>query len=318
MSKFENAAGGDAAPQLTRPSSTGVPCSSWQLQLCGELESMPLLWLQWARYVRLRRTEIPRQRSITAGGWEGLENGHEQCSSSQDLLVSSKWSQNSGFRFVHVVSICWASTMGQGAWDIPVNKRVKVPTFGMLTFHWGRESLHYIGGKTVKKYIFCSKWSLLRKKEQMEIGRQWFLNSHWSRWLEKHLKVRKWTYACLGKKAPSWGIQFSSVTQSCPALCNPMDYSTPGFPVHCWNPCPLSWWCHPTISSSVIPFSCLQFFPASGSFPMSQLFAAGGQSIGAPTSVLPMSIQGWFSLGLTDLTFLHSKTLKSLHQNHSS
>ena len=176
MSKFENAAGGDAAPQLTRPSSTGVPCSSWQLQLCEELESMLLLWLQWAWYMRLRRTEIPRQRSITAGGWEGLENGHEQCSS-QDLLVSSKWSQNSGFRFVHVVSIYWASTMGQGAWDIPVYKRVKVPTFGMLTFHWGRESLHYIGGKTVKKYIFCSKWSLLRKKEQMEIGRQWFLNS---------------------------------------------------------------------------------------------------------------------------------------------
>ena len=65
------------------------------------------------------------------------------------------------------------------------------------------------------------------------------------------------------------------------------------------NSCPLGWWCHPTISSSVIPFSsCLQSFPASGSFPMSQLFASGGQSIGpsASASVLPMNIQGWFPL----------------------
>ena len=65
------------------------------------------------------------------------------------------------------------------------------------------------------------------------------------------------------------------------------------------NPCPLSWWCHPTISSSVIPFcSCLQSFPASGSFPTSQLFTSGGQSIGvsASASVLPMNIQDWFPL----------------------
>ena len=68
------------------------------------------------------------------------------------------------------------------------------------------------------------------------------------------------------------------------------------------NSCPLSWWCHPTISSSVVPFSsCLQSFPASGSFPVSHLFASGGQSVGvsASASVLSMNIQGWFSLGLT-------------------
>ena len=67
------------------------------------------------------------------------------------------------------------------------------------------------------------------------------------------------------------------------------------------NPCPLSWWCYLTISSSVVPFSsCLQSFPASGSFQMSQLFASGGQSIGvsASTSVLPMNTQDW-SLGWT-------------------
>ena len=78
------------------------------------------------------------------------------------------------------------------------------------------------------------------------------------------------------------------------------------------NSCPLSWWCHPTISSSVVPFSsCLQSFPASGSFPLSQFFATGGQSIGASASasVLPMNIQDWFPLGLTGLISLQSKRL---------
>ena len=78
------------------------------------------------------------------------------------------------------------------------------------------------------------------------------------------------------------------------------------------NSYPMSQWCHPTISSSVVPFfSCLQSFPASGSFPMSQLFASGGQSIrvSASASVLPMNIQDWFPLGLTGLIFLNSKGL---------
>ena len=82
-------------------------------------------------------------------------------------------------------------------------------------------------------------------------------------------------------------------------------------PRACSNSCPSNWWCHPTISSSVVPFSCLQSFSASGSFPMSQLFASGGQSIGvsASASVLPMNIQGWFPLGWTGLIFLMSKGL---------
>ena len=113
------------------------------------------------------------------------------------------------------------------------------------------------------------------------------------------------------------------------------------------NSCPLSHWCHLTISSSVIPFSSrLQYFPASGSFPMSQLFASGGQSIGvsASTSVLPMNIQDWFTDGLVGspcssrdsqessptpqfksinssvLSFLYSPLLTSIHdywKNHS-
>ena len=72
----------------------------------------------------------------------------------------------------------------------------------------------------------------------------------------------------------------------------------------CSNSCSLSWWCHPTISSYVDPFSsCPQSFPASESFPMSQLFPSGGQSIesSASVSVLPMNVQGWFSSGLTGL-----------------
>ena len=77
------------------------------------------------------------------------------------------------------------------------------------------------------------------------------------------------------------------------------------------NSCPLSRWCHPTISSSVIPFSRLQFFPASGSFQMSQFFTSGGQSTGisALASVLPMNIQGWFPLGWTGWISLLSKRL---------
>ena len=78
----------------------------------------------------------------------------------------------------------------------------------------------------------------------------------------------------------------------------------------CSNSCPLSQWCHPTISSSVTPFSsCLQSFPASGSFPMSRLFKSGGQRIGASASVLPVNIQGWFLFRLTSLISLQSNRL---------
>ena len=82
-------------------------------------------------------------------------------------------------------------------------------------------------------------------------------------------------------------------------------------PRACSNSRPLSRWCHPTISSSVVPFSSLQSFPASGSFPLSQLFISHGQSIRASAlaSVLPVNIQGWFSLGLTGLISLLSERL---------
>ena len=119
-------------------------------------------------------------------------------------------------------------------------------------------------------------------------------------------------------------VQFSSVTQSCPTLCDPMDCSTPGFPVYHQLPEPIQTlcsshqWCHPTISSYVVSLSsCLQSFPASGSFPMSWVFASGGQSIGvsASASVLPVNIQDWFPLGLTGWISLQSKGLSRVFSN---
>ena len=109
-----------------------------------------------------------------------------------------------------------------------------------------------------------------------------------------------------------------SFAQSCLTLCDPVDCGTPGLPSPspspgtCSHSCPLSPWCHPTILSSVVPFSsCLQSFPASGSFPVSQLFPSGVQSTGASAlaSVLPVNIQDWFLLGLTGLISLQSKGL---------
>ena len=90
-------------------------------------------------------------------------------------------------------------------------------------------------------------------------------------------------------------------------------------PRACSKSCPQSWWCYPTISSSVIPyFFCLQSFPASGFFPMSQFFASGGQSIGASASesILPMNVQDWFPLELTSL-ILQSKGLSRVFSNNT-
>ena len=117
-------------------------------------------------------------------------------------------------------------------------------------------------------------------------------------------------------------VQFSSVAQSCPTLWphglqharTPCPSPTPG--VYS-NSCPLSRWCHPTISSSVFPFSRLQSFPASGSFPMSGLFTSGGQNTEASVSalVLPMNIQDWLPLGWTGWISLQSKGLSRVFSN---
>ena len=115
----------------------------------------------------------------------------------------------------------------------------------------------------------------------------------------------------------SFSFQFSSVAQSCLTLQpHGLHHARPPCPSPTLgvypNSCPLSQWCHSTISFSVVPFSShLQSFPASGSFQMSQLFASGGQSIGASasTSVLPMDTQDWSPLGWTDWISLQSKGL---------
>ena len=115
----------------------------------------------------------------------------------------------------------------------------------------------------------------------------------------------------------------SSVTQSCPTLSDPMDCSMQGFPVYHQLPELTQTHVHPVSdviqpSHPVVPFSsCLQSFPASGSFPMSQFFASGGQSIGvsALASVLPMNIQDWFPLGWTKgLSRMFSNTTFQKHQ----
>ena len=131
-----------------------------------------------------------------------------------------------------------------------------------------------------------------------------------------------------GEKKTSLNFPYPSVSQfSCSVLSyslRPHGLQQPRLP--CPSPtsgaysksCPSRQWCHPTISSRVVPFSShLQSFPASGSFPMSQFFTSGGQSIGisASASVLPMNIQDWFPLGLTSLISLQSKGLSRVFSN---
>ena len=104
-----------------------------------------------------------------------------------------------------------------------------------------------------------------------------------------------------------WPHGLQHTRPPCPSP-NPVVYS---------NSCPLSQWCHPTISSSATPFSCLQSFPASRLFQMSQLFASGGQSIGvsASASVFPMNVQDWFPLGWTGWISLQSEGLSRVFSN---
>ena len=138
------------------------------------------------------------------------------------------------------------------------------------------------------------------------------------RWQKNNSKDKHITHQCVINT--SWHVFSHSVVSNslqphglqqarlpCPSLI-PRAYS---------NSCPLNRWCHPTISSSVIPFSHLQSFPASGFFPMSQFFASGGQCIraSASVSVLPMNIKDWFPLGLTGWISLLSKGLWRVFSN---
>ena len=163
-----------------------------------------------------------------------------------------------------------------------------------------------------------------------------FVNSFHLSVLCRYFSSIQFSHSLVSNYSRPYGLQH--IRPPCPS-------QTPG--VYS-NSCPLSWWCHPTISSSVIHFSCLQSFLATGSFQMSQFFASGGQSFGvsASASVLPMNIQDWFPLEISfgwisllskgpqessptpqfksinslPLSFLYSPTLTSIHdywKNHS-
>ena len=125
-------------------------------------------------------------------------------------------------------------------------------------------------------------------------------------WLGHWSEKVKWSHSVVSDSLQPQGLQHTSLP--CPSP----------IPQACSNSSPLSWWCHPTVSSSVVPFSsCLQSFPASRSFSMSWSFASGGHSTGvsASASVLPMNIQDWFPLGWTGWISLQSKGLSRVFSN---
>ena len=128
----------------------------------------------------------------------------------------------------------------------------------------------------------------------------------WNHMLKAYMYSVQFCHSVMSDSLWSHGLQHARLP--CPSL-TPRAYS---------NACPLHRWCHPTISSSVVPFySCLQSFPGSGSFPMTQFFTSGGQSTGvsASTSVLPMNTQDWFPLGWTGWISLQSKGLSRVFSN---
>jgi len=136
-----------------------------------------------------------------------------------------------------------------------------------------------------------------------------FWNLHWCLILKVHLRLVLLSHSVVPDSLQPHGLQHARL--SCPS----------SSPRACSNPCPLSQWYHPMTSSSVAHFiSCLQSFPASGSFQMSQIFASGGQSIGASASasVFPMSIQDWFPLGLTGFISLLFKEFSRVFSSTNS
>ena len=178
-------------------------------------------------------------------------------------------------------------------------------------------------------YIFSSQCLYWKNIKECLLcrGADFFLkNTSWTNWISKlcsQSMAKTWYGAKIECAKSLWmtllllfscwvlseslcphGLQHSRLL--CPLL-------TPGA---CSNSCPLSRRCHPAISSSVVPFSsCLRSFPASGSSLKNQLFASGGQSIGASASVLPINIQDWFPLGLTSLISLQSKRHSRVFSN---
>ena len=178
-----------------------------------------------------------------------------------------------------------------------------------VTSHRAFKGLHCLVVKSPTSYLMWATWTYKL------CNRAWvihlFVSSSLSiAWLKKYYlphsavqSVSSVAQSCLTLQPH--GMQHARLPCPSPA---PRVYS---------NSCSLCQWCHPTISSSVIPFSCLQSFPASGSFQMSQLFASGGQSIGvsASASALPINIQNWFPSGWTGWISLQSKGFSRVFSN---
>ena len=162
-----------------------------------------------------------------------------------------------------------------------------------------QESKEMIINRAQTGLYFCIAISSI--KPSMKKSCSWVLTSGGRVW-----KIVQFSHSVMSTSLRPHGLQQARLP--CPSS-TPRAYS---------DSCPLSQWCHPTISFSVIPFSsCLQSFPMSGSFPVSLLFASGGQSIGVSASalVLPMNIQDWFPLGWTGLISLQSKGLSRVFSN---
>ena len=168
--------------------------------------------------------------------------------------------------------------------------------------------------------ILAFHWDTLLRKAPLPLPAQPF-------YVELQLMRVFWCQVQSGNHWAKCPVTFSSVQFSCSVMSNslwPHEPQNARLPYPPPTPraysdsCPFSWWCHPTISSSVIPFSsCLHSFPVSGSFPVSQFFAWGGQSIrvSALVSVLLMNIQHWFPLGWTGWISLLSKGLSRVFSN---
>ena len=200
--------------------------------------------------------------------------------------------------------LAWKNPMDRGIWQAIVHRVMKnqtrlSPCFCFVFLNWWEiPQIQWLfpvslkNWKNWKGFLQVLKFSEFSFPPKLEI-----VIPTWEGCWDDHVGT------CTEKVHSNGLFQFSSVQFSCSVLSNSL---RPHEPQHAWppcpspnpgvhpNPCPLSQWCHPTISSSVVPFSsCPQSFPASGSFPMSQLFISGGQSIGVPvsTSVLPMNTQ---------------------------
>ena len=162
--------------------------------------------------------------------------------------------------------------------------------------------------------FYTPEKKMLIKEKVIGISVDFILVLSWGLGCTDKVKPLRLSTLCyFSFRAEKWSVQFSHSVMSDSLPPHGLQHSKipcpSPTPRACSNSCSLSRWCHPTISSSIIPFSsCLQSFPASGSFLMSQLFASGCQSIGvsASASVFPINIQDWFLLGLTSL-ILHPR-----------